>query len=106
VQAALADLYEQSQCHLKHVYLRDIKTPDSISSQHLLRARSAKTEEYSAVADIYQSYVGVVTEGHRQEVIQTLRHCVVLPVSLSGPGEDLVRLAAQALQPLVKPAFV
>ena len=97
IYPVLASLQDQTQKHLRHAALRKIELPDSITPQHLLRARSSKTEEYSDVANLYDLYIQLMAKIQNGAAVDMLKEYVMLPASLAGPGENLVKLAALAL---------
>ena len=94
IYPVLANRQDLVQRHLRHAALRKIAPPDSITSQHLRRARSSKTEEYSDVANLYRDYTKLLTDIQNGSAVAMLKECVMLPASLAGPGEDLVKSAA------------
>jgi len=97
VRLRLIRLNEKLTSYLKHIYLREIETPHRITSRHLLRARTSKTEWYAEVADLHDHYVHLVVEVRTTYLVDMLRQCLILPASPDGLGDDMIKLAAWAL---------
>jgi hypothetical protein len=82
----------------RNVYLREITVPPRITEQHLLRAQTARLEEYHQVAHIYRRYREVVLEPSWEGLVGTGTWVLPLPARTGGPGDRWIRLGAALWQ--------
>jgi hypothetical protein len=73
------------QSHLRHVYLREVATPEIITGRHVQRARLSKSEMYSEVADMFELHRAAF-DGDMGRWLSILQSCVVLPAN--GESEE------------------
>jgi hypothetical protein len=94
-EARLAQYLHRLREYQQHVYLRDIPRPDRITSQHLLRAKTSKTEWYGRVAQFYTAHSAFLNEAESMPAPTQ----IVLPGELSPLGEAALQLAAWLATP-------
>ena len=80
--ANLTRLENRLNERLRHVHFREITLPTHVTPDHLLRAGTSRSEEYAAVAQLYQQYEAIVLRGEWGPVQALLRAGLVLP---AGP---------------------
>lgn len=82
---------------LGHIRLRQVTLPDAITPQHLLKARTSKTELYGRVADIYQQYHALIIQGDWAALRPLFAHTLLLPTESSPEAQSYIRLAAAGI---------
>lgn len=86
--------------HLKatlgHVRMQAIEMPLAITSQHLLKTQTSKTELYGTVARLYGRYQAVIIHHQWQEIRPIIRHTLLLPSPDDPQGDLCIRLAVSA----------
>lgn len=82
---------------LGHIRLRQVTLPDAITSQHLLKARTSKTELYGRVADIYQQYHALIIQGDWASLRPLFTHTLLLPTETTPAAKMFIRLAAAGI---------
>ncbi len=82
----------------RNVLLREIETPARITEQHLLRAQTARLEEYQRVAEIYERYRTTVPVPSWEGLVAAQGGVLLLP---ARPGERWIELTAAVWQTAV-----
>lgn len=72
-----------------HVYLREVELPTTIGSQHLLAARTSKTELYAELAKLYELYQAVVGAPEWEQWAAVLSQILPLPPTAYEVGRLL-----------------
>ena len=78
----------------RSVRLRSIATPDQIGERHLLRAETARVEEYADAARLYRRYRRLVLQTSWKSLAEVTRHGLPLPGELNDNSRRWVHLAA------------
>ena len=71
----------------RNVRLREITTPEHISEVHLLKAKTARLEDYDTVARLYERYARCVLSPSWRSLAQIGRGTLPLPKDV-GPAEE------------------
>ncbi|GAB4279638.1 MAG: hypothetical protein Kow0080_31990 [Candidatus Promineifilaceae bacterium] len=82
---------------LGHIRLRQVTLPDAITPQHLLKARTSKTELYGRVADIYQQYHTLAIQGDWAALRPLFAHTLLLPTEATPAAHTFIQLAATGI---------
>ena len=81
---------------LGHVRLRHVTTPATVTPHHLLKARTAKTELYTAVADLYAHHEELVRYGRWPALAPIMQQTLLLPTVETPAAAAVLRLTATA----------
>jgi hypothetical protein len=82
---------------LSHIRVREISLPTTITSRHLIRARTSKSEFYGAIAQLYVHYEQIVLRYRWNYLRQLFRHTLLLPIADDEQANTYLRLAAIGL---------
>jgi hypothetical protein len=82
----------------RSVRLREVTTPETISERHLLRAATARTEEYGAAAGLYGRYQRMVLQPSWEWLAEAARRVLPLPDRLTPASQRWVYLAADLMR--------
>ncbi|MBN2002730.1 MAG: DUF2357 domain-containing protein [Anaerolineae bacterium] len=91
IETALSRLRRDARWH-------DIVLPEQINEWHLLRAETARTEEYAEVARIYKRYQQVVVALSREEITKIGKRVLPLPDHTGTDGDAWIQLGAYILR--------
>lgn len=83
---------------LNHVRLRHVTTPTAITTQHILKAKTSKTELYAAVATLYSNYNALLRQQQWHTLHPILQNGLLLPSEDSPAATHCLRLTAAALR--------
>jgi hypothetical protein len=89
VADSLARLAHRVHVFSSHIYLREVGLPATIGGQHVLAARTSKTELYAEVANLYDLYQAVVGAPDWAQWATVLRETLPLPPAAYEVGRLL-----------------
>ncbi|MCI0387901.1 MAG: hypothetical protein MOB07_03895 [Acidobacteria bacterium] len=82
----------------RNIYLREIVAPQTITEFHLLRAETARIEEYADLARLYRRYQAVVASSAWDELAQIGKRVLPLPRRTGLDGDQWIRFGAAVLR--------
>jgi hypothetical protein len=82
----------------RNVRLQYVTLPQHIDELHLLRAETARMEEYAALARIYRRYRAVVVPPSWAEIVAIGKRMIPLPGHAGPDGDPWIRLGAAVLR--------
>lgn len=97
LETRLARLQTRLRQYRQHIYLREIPVPTYISSRHLLKAETSKTEWYGQLAKFYTASQTLLTSLSPEACMARLRETPLLPGTLTPPGDAVIQLTAWML---------
>jgi len=78
----------------RSVRLRSIQAPNQIGERHLMRAETARVEEYADAARLYRHYQRLVLQPNWRSLAEVTQHGLPLPGKLNEDSRRWVHLAA------------
>lgn len=82
----------------RNIYLRDVEAPTSIREIHLLRAETARMEEYAEVARLYRRYKNLVVSTKWDELLKIGKRVLPLPGMVGAEGDRWIDLGAAVVR--------
>jgi hypothetical protein len=81
----------------RNVYMREVTLPQEITDIHLVRARTAKMDEYRTVAEFYDRYQKVVATPSYKRITEIGKRMIPLPSRTGIDADRWLKLGADIL---------